>query len=248
MLTIDDQPCPFGCTYCFRDFSQYRAPLTLLDVEADSRLLERVEVVYPACDVDLFARSDAIDVLQRVAKLGVSISVSTKASLSARRVDEVRPIAEALATKGALLKISVSITTKHAVSKFEPRVPSYEARVQTLRNLARAGIASALVMRPLLVDVPRGEYQEILKEAGPITGAALIGDEWLDANEDKRRLGDAPSKESVRRVGWMDGNPMWPVRRSPDTVLALRAAARESNVALFESDLELMRHLTATRT
>lgn len=46
--------CPYGCSYCFKDFG---GPVmqVLEDLHAGSVELNNVEVLYPACDVDLFA-------------------------------------------------------------------------------------------------------------------------------------------------------------------------------------------------
>ena len=70
MLNSDARKCPFGCTYCFADFSQYRGPPTLENVESNPSLLRGVELIYPACDTDLFGVTGALAILERAGRLG----------------------------------------------------------------------------------------------------------------------------------------------------------------------------------
>jgi DNA repair photolyase len=77
LLTIDQTPCPFGCTYCFAAFHGYERPKTMREVCENPSLLDSVDVVYPACDVDLFARSDALKILSQAIRWKRSISIST---------------------------------------------------------------------------------------------------------------------------------------------------------------------------
>src|SRR5580704_15745307 len=110
LLTIDSQRCPFRCSYCFSRFSQFPGVASLETVEKTPELLRGIDVLYPACDVDLFARKDAVSVLERIAMLGCSISVSTKASLSETVVNQILRIHRQLHSVGSVLKTSISFS------------------------------------------------------------------------------------------------------------------------------------------
>ncbi|HEX9430857.1 MAG TPA: radical SAM protein [Candidatus Bathyarchaeia archaeon] len=243
LLTVDGRSCPFGCSYCFADFSQYEPPTALATVESRPDLLRNIDIIYPACDVDLFARPDALLILERVAALKRSISISTKAALNYDTVQALALLAGRMHTSGLTLKIGVSFSTKHRVREIEPRTPSYETRLKALAGLAQQGIARAAVLRPLLVDIPDWEYEEILDDIASYTRYVLIGAEWLDATETlQRKYGDAavPIGVSMKPVNWAKDKPLWPVRESPDRVSNIREFAHCRGLDVSESDLELM--------
>ncbi|MEX2197075.1 MAG: radical SAM protein [Thermoleophilaceae bacterium] len=247
MLTIDSQPCPFGCRYCFARFSQYEGGVTLSTVEASPDLLTDIDVIYPACDVDLFVRKDAVGVLTRVARLGASISVSTKARLRPDVLGDLACLSKELASRGQVLKVGVSLTTKHRVREIEPRTPTYETRIAGLTALSSAGIPSALVLRPLLADIPDAEYEEIVSEASGATSSVLVGEEYLDSDKSQRRhLIAEPasgSRTKAREVRWLRERPVWPVRETAERVDRLRRFALRAGMRVFESDIDLMTDL-----
>ena len=240
LLTIDGRPCPFGCRYCFTRFSQYEAPLTLAAVEADPSLLGDAAVLYPACDVDLFARRDALEVVERTARLGRSISISTKARIRPSVVEALGAVSARLAGEGRVLKVAVSISAKARAAEIEPHTPAYRFRLATLAALASAGVPTALVLRPLLPDVPIGEYEEILEDARGLATAVLVGDEYVDRDPERRRpiAGDDPL--ATRAVNWAAGRPTWPVRDQAARAEHLTQAARTLGLRVYASDLELM--------
>ena len=243
LLSIDGQPCPFGCTYCFANFSQYVAPRTLGEIEAQPTLAESVDVLYPACDVDLLARPDLDDVLRRVARFGKSVSISTKASVGTRALRSLQWLQGELAVQGSVLKVSVSVSTKFRFLEVEPRTPGYESRVRSLRALKDAGIPNSLVFRPLLADVSDREYEEILRDCEGLTSRLLVGDEWLDSGPKARSAAgiDARPLLSLRVVNWAAEEPTWTQRAIPGRVEHLKSYAGRFGFSLFESDLDLMR-------
>lgn len=246
MLTIDERRCPFGCTYCFRDFTQYSLPPTLSEIEADPSLLDGIDVVYPACDVDLFARPDAFAILERTLAFERVVSISTKAGLSSKAVARISKMNDRLRDVGALLKVGISITTKYETHRLEPKAPGYESRLRTLRALREAAVPTALILRPILLDVPADEHAEIIKEAGVIAGAVLVGDEWVDASTRARRSVPAGAFEDLRHVNWIADMPLWPVRPAAERSQELSRLARSLTLEWFESDLDLIRWLLET--
>jgi hypothetical protein len=231
---------PIWCRYCFADFSQYERPLSFADVEHFPGLLEGIDVIYPACDVDLFATSKPLDVLRRAASLGPSISVSTKAALSDKLVTGLATVTEELQTRDRILKIGISISTKRNCGALEPRAARYAARLENLRLLQRASVPSCLVLKPILSDVPLAEYCEIVSNAAGLTECILIGDEYLDMSTPRI----SPGVLSQRPVGWAVNQPTWPVSVHAEHKAAIKRYAERLGFSVFDSDLELMAALT----
>ena len=243
LVTIDEQPCPYGCSYCFTKFSQYDRPMNLAMLESSSSLLDNIDVLYPACDVDLFARSDALTVLERVVALGRSISISTKAPLRQSVVSTIAGHAGQMAHTGKILKIGVSFATKYHVPDIEPRTPSYNMRLDALRSLGQEEIPCAAVVKPLLADIPDSEYEEILDDVGGITPYVLLGEEWLDSRPERQRSCIKEPREAIvskQPVTWIGGKPDWPIRETPDRLDRLNKYAANLGLDVSESDIDLM--------
>lgn len=248
LLTLQKKRCPFGCTYCFASFTQYDRPLTLEEVEEHPAVLKDVDVVYPSCDIDLFALKDPIGVLERVSRLERSVSVSTKAKLSEEVVLCLANVARSIEEMGHVLKIGVSFSTKLLIESIEPRTAPYRDRMENLRLLKTHGIWSCLVLKPILIDVPAEEYCEIVTDASLLTSSVLVGDEYLDADGEHRRASSAiEPRLSNRQVAWAARQPTWPVRMAEKHVHAIEACAEDLGMCCFASDLDLMESLIPRR-
>lgn len=242
MLAIDGEPCRFGCTYCFAQFAQYEQPRTLREIEARPELVDHIDVIYPACDTDLFARRDYEDVLERVTNLRKSISISTKASVGRRAISALQTASNALSRFGAVIKVGVSISTKYSIPEIEPRTPGYRSRVSSLARLRDAGLPNSLVLRPLLADVSDREYEEVLHDCAGVTERVLLGDEWLDAGDRFRasRGADASPVVLSGTVNWARNQPEWLQRRIPGRAEGLQAYGSALGFKVFDSDARLM--------
>lgn len=245
LLTVGRKQCPFGCAYCFTDFSQYERPLTVEDVEREPRHLHGVDVLYPACDVDLFALKSWPQILERAVALGPSISLSTKAELDHTAVARLRKAVDLMSSRGRLLKVGVSISTQSRCEELEPHAPAYIQRLQTLNRLSSAGIPTALVLRPLLVDISPSEYESIIEDAAPSISHVLTGPEHLDDNPThSRHSAQAPHPPPEKRaVHWAVNAPLWTGRTAPVQERAVRLAAAQRGLRVFETDLDLMQDL-----
>lgn len=242
LLTLHGTKCPFRCTYCFADFSQYQQPVTLDAVEDNPQLLRNVDVVYPACDVDLFALPDAVGILRRTAKLGKSISVSTKARLSLGVLRELPSVANSLRDMGCVLKVGVSFSTKRSVPKIEPGTAAYEVRLQNLQGLSSARLHCAAVLKPILVDVPVDEYLEIIDDTSAFTDMYLLGDRYLDSGT-CGRMSDEGVQRITRSVEWAVNQPIWSVEVAAAHVAAIQSAISGKGCRYFDSDGKLMNAL-----
>lgn len=243
LFTIDQKPCPFGCKYCFASFVSYRRPPTLAEVRSDSRLLEGVDVIYPACDVDLFARCDALQILSQAADLNRSISISTKASLSGTTIAELAEVNETMRERHCLLKISVSLPARDHIPLLEPRTASYEDRLDALKALATAGILTSVNLKPLMLDVPTDEYVQILTDVAPFVKHVLLGDEYLDPTAPRQMR--SMHQVVYRTVSWAEGDPSWPAIPAEQHRRALYAKAGAIGLRCWESDIEFMSYAMA---
>lgn len=242
MLTVDDRRCRFGCQYCFAGHSQYEGVPSIADAERDPQMAKAAEVVYPACDVDLFARRDWNEVLTRCLKFERSISVSTKAPVTREMALPLARIASQLRRQGLVLKVGVSVSTKRRIANLEPRTSDYRARIAGLDLLRQHEIETALILRPLLEEVADGEYLEVLDDAAPVVDRVLLGGEWLDA-DGHRGTGETSSGS----VSWLSGAPVWPSRPQEDRIQSMARAAEARGLQAFTSDLQLMRSLAGSR-
>jgi hypothetical protein len=244
LLTLASEPCPFGCTYCFAEFSQYSPGPTLDELEADPRLLDGVQIIYPACDADLFVRRDAAEVLIRTAALRRSISISTKARVRRSHIELLQRLNRELGDFGQLLKVGVSFSNRSRVAEIEPRTPTYERRLETLSRLQHAGIPTIAVIRPLLADIDDGEYEALIADVAPFVLGVLMGDEYLDAQESRRRvpsrIATGPTGVRSRSVNWLASPAVWPVRETLGRITRLSAYAASLGVAAYTSDLQIM--------
>lgn len=228
-------PCPYGCSYCFKDFDG-PAMQALEDLHIESPALTDVDVLYPACDVDLLASTKWEQALIQSLSLGKHVSLSTKAPLSSKVLTRLKAIDSDFSSAGLTLKISISISTKHQAS-IEPHTPPYTSRLRALAGLAEAGMTTSLALRPVLSDVPLVEYVEILRDCRPYTQRVLFGDEWLDPANPRT----APSGESsMERVTWLP-DTQWIKRRDKSKRMELALLAQGLGYTHYDSDLDLMR-------
>jgi hypothetical protein len=246
-LTVRGKRCAFGCTYCFADFSQYNGTPSLEDVECGAVDMTGVDVVYPACDVDLFALTKRWeDIIERTAGLERSISISTKAMLSNEQITTLTEWASLLHTRGQILKIGISASTMSRCNELEPRAASWTQRLDNLSRLRDAGVPSCLVLKPLLSEISTDEYRDMIKAGSAYTSAAILGDEYVDDALAARRPSDADISGALasREVNWLSGRPRWLVREAGDRLFDLARHAHECRVDPYLSDLDYMDALT----
>ncbi|MEO1128324.1 MAG: hypothetical protein AAFX05_01300 [Planctomycetota bacterium] len=248
LLSMNSSGCPFGCTYCFADFDQYSGVPTLTDLDTDPSLLDDVDVLYPACDTDLFAARHWKEHLASACQLGRVISVSTKAPLSERTIDFLEECHAALMEQGAFLKVSVSMSTRDRIPELEPRTASYEARLHVMAQLTERSVPTSLVLKPLLADVPDAEYELILSEARSHADLVLFGDEYLDSQSPRHIESNKRVGITVDRVEWLPRTPRWLQRSIDGRIARLIRYATSLGWRAYESDLSLLQTIRGTLT
>lgn len=156
--------CAFGCTYCYAAFTRkfhrgdepwggyvdvrINAPERLL---AERHRIPRGGTVLLSSVTDPYQGVEARYRLTRkllellLPREDVRVRILTRSPLILRDLDLLQAF-------GDRLEVGLSITTdREAVRKvFEPRAPSVMKRLETLRELSRAGISVDVLLAPLL--------------------------------------------------------------------------------------------------
>lgn len=243
LLTLTNEKCLFACTYCFATIDNYKAPPSIGIIEKNPNILEDINFICPGCDYDIFALRNPIALIRKISKFRKSISISTKAALDAGIVRRLSRISEELYEYDCVLKIGVSFSTKYSIPIIEPKAASYEERMQNLKLLSGYGIATCVVLKPVLSRVPIHEYHEIINDSCDFAQHYLVGDEYLKSfNLPTPRI----EKNAVlinRRVSWAVGNPVWPVRIAKSHIDSIKKFIFERGLLYFDSDISLMKDL-----
>jgi DNA repair photolyase len=100
--------------------------------------------------------------LEVLSRFGHPVGIVTKSALVARDIDILAP----MAAKG-LAKVAISVTTldRGLSRKLEPRAAAPEKRLETIRQLARAGIPVSVLVAPVIPAINDHEIEAILKAA-----------------------------------------------------------------------------------
>lgn len=205
--------CEHGCVYCFaRPTHAFLGLSPGLDFE--SRLFYKPEAATLLenelrkksykCDVmAMGTNTDPYQPIERDYKLtrrilevlaahNHPVGIVTKSSLIARDIDILGPMAE---KKLAQVCLSVTTLDRDLSRKMEPRAPTPQRRLDTIRALVDAGIPCGVMAAPMIPVLTDPELESIL-EAAKNAGAHMAGyvllrlpleikdlfREWLDAH------------------------------------------------------------------
>lgn len=212
--------CEHGCVYCFaRPSHAYLGLSPGLDFETqllarpNAPILLEKELSSPRYVPKMLAigtNTDAYQPIERshrimrqclrvLQRFRHPVAIVTKGTLIERDID----ILGEMAADG-LARVGVSVTTldPNLSRKMEPRVPSPERRLETIRKLSDAGIPVRIMASPMIPGLSDHELESIL-EAGNTAGAkaasaillrlprevAGLFEEWLQAHYPNRAEG-----------------------------------------------------------
>src|SRR5690606_18342108 len=113
-------------------------------------------------------------ILQVLRETNHPVSIVTKSALILRDLD----ILSDMATRN-LVNVTVSVTTldPELARKMEPRAPAPVRRVETIRQLAAAGIPTGVLVAPIIPAINDMELERILAattEAGATTAGYVL--------------------------------------------------------------------------
>lgn len=175
------QGCEHGCIYCYaRPSHSYLDLSPGLDFEtqifykpnAASRLLEDWEKPSYECKpITIGANTDPYQPAEKTTRItrqllelfdrhNHPVNLITKGALITRDID----LLERLASR-QLCSVAVSLPTMDSALKrmMEPRVPSAEARLKTIKSLVIAGIPTSVLMAPLIPAINDSEIEAVLE-------------------------------------------------------------------------------------
>ncbi len=188
--------CEHGCTYCFaRQTHAYLGLSPGLDFETrlfykpDAAELLRRELARPAYRCETIAIGTNTDpyqpierqlrimrsILEVLAEHRHPVSIVTKSHGIVRDLDILGPLASE-----RLAAAFVSITTLDPVlaRSMEPRAASPQRRLETIRELAAAGVPVGVLVSPIVPGLTESEVEAIV-EAAAGAGAATAGGMFL---------------------------------------------------------------------
>ncbi len=187
--------CEHGCVYCFaRPTHAYLGLSPGLDFETklfakpDAAALLAKELRHPRYRPAVLAIGTNTDPYQPIererrimrqclevlAEFNHPVSIVTKSHLITRDIDILGPMAR----KG-LASAAISVTTldREFSRKLEPRTATPERRLDAIRQLARAGIPTAVLAAPMIPALNDKELEAILEaavQAGAVNGAYIL--------------------------------------------------------------------------
>lgn len=172
--------CEHGCVYCFaRPTHAYLGLSPGLDFESRlffkpdaARILEqelrdpkyRCQVIALGTDTDPYQPEErklgiTRQILETLGRYHHPVTIVTKSALVERDIDILAP----MATRG-LVHVALSVTTfdRQLARRMEPRAAAPQRRLQALRNLADAGIPTAVFVAPVIPGLTDAELETIL--------------------------------------------------------------------------------------
>lgn len=232
LYTNTHRNCPFNCEYCFAKFSQYQKK-QVQDIDSINITSSQTSVLYPACDYDLFAFSNAAKTIEEIYIEGHSISVSTKAYITNTEISRLSILNNKIRSNNDILKIAVSISSKTLLNKIENGTTGFEKRIENLKRLQSAGISTGLTLKPLLKEIPIDEYLSIIDSCKPYVKGIVIGDLYLDS---ATTLKDHQKKP----ISWLDNNPSWFYEDMTSYINTITKYCKKQSVPCFESDISFI--------
>src|SRR5215211_770548 len=170
--------CEHGCVYCFaRPTHAYQGLSPGIDFETKlfakpnaPELLEK-ELAKPGYKPAVMAMGTNTDpyqpierkfritrgILEVLSRTNHPVGIVTKSGLITRDIDILGPMADR-----SLVKAAVSITTldPKLARRMEPRAPTPKKRLETIRQLAEAGIPVAVMVAPIIPAITDHEIED----------------------------------------------------------------------------------------
>ena len=186
--------CEHGCIYCYaRPAHAYMGLSPGLDFETKlfakpeaARLLEAElskpryvpEVIHIGGNTDPYQPVErklrvTREVIETLERFGHPFSIITKSALIQRDIDLMAPMAAQ-----NLVRVAVSVTTldRKLARSMEPRAATPEKRIESIRRLSDAGVATVVMFAPCIPGLNDHEMEAVLEraaEAGAV-GAGYV--------------------------------------------------------------------------
>lgn len=244
--------CPYECSYC------YTKRHDVYSGEVDPARTQRmVEQITKGCttpptaqigyDNDPFWDPETgLDLLVRLSWLPVHVGFSTKAFITEELAERISVVARIKRERGLVLSALVTLTSIASAVRLEPKAPSPAERLQTIRNLANAGIPVMVNLRPVLPDeVSICEYRELIG-AAKASGAQgiVLGAFWTDPEGIViGSLQKPKSQPTHSMVPWAPHGLPWDRYEDSDFMDRIRGFAIEQGLRVFDSSADAVESL-----
>ena len=249
VLTYSQLSCPLGCRYCFVDdlnFNQKKnvAYLTEEQFRLIDQLPDKIKLIMLGCDTEFLQnKTEALAIIDRLAQRRLDLSVITKLSLSKPFIQRLSEIAQSVARAGNIFSFSVSILCAESARQWEPKVPSPEKRIETLKRAYKAGIKTLVAFRPLLPTLSDAEMEAVVKATKSYCYGFYSGPLYL--KDPMHELLPDTSNLTIERLqpAWMpNGNIFYRIEK-PGQMQTLREILQKYNKPLFEGAAEGIKYL-----
>ncbi len=177
--------CYYDCAYCVYRASGKMGRITshperIEALRRDLGAMPAKAIVYMGPKADIYQPLDrqlklARRALEVFLEREVPLFIVTRSDLILRDID----LLGELAAKG-LVEVSVTVASRHVLSKLEPHTPSAQVRFDLVRELRKHGIATSIHMSPILPHLdPIDDLTGLLDDAGDAgadcTYACMLG-------------------------------------------------------------------------
>ena len=251
VLTYSQLSCPLDCEYCFVDDMNYNqkknvAYLSGEQIELLKQLPEEINLIMLGCDTEFFqSKRNSIEILEELSDLNKDISVITKLSLSSDLIQKMKEVDHKLRQRGNFLTFSESIPCLDSSRLWEPRAPSPEKRIQTLRVAYENNLKTLVAIRLLLPTITDDELKKIISSTKDYCFGYYSGPLYLKNLEHPLLETNHPvnlKKEKVQPEWMLDDNIFYKIEKDGQMDF-LKNLLQEQGKPFFEGAADAIKYL-----
>jgi len=239
--TAGTKGCKLGCLYCFTRDADYERAKRLDELRTRDLLdeTEDADVVQPLCDTEFLLLPDWKNYLDELISTNKIISFATKAVASEDDVRVLGKLNEVLMHNGRFLHVGVTIVKLRDWQGIEPKAPSPEQRVQTLRRLWEVGVPTNVLVRPMMPFTTLDELEELTDRTYRFCHGYVSGPLYLTpAMKTYLARKHLSFPTTARTANWLTGSPTKEAIESPELEKALAQFAEVRGRQLFPGNVE----------
>lgn len=250
VLTYSQLSCPLECKYCFvedMNYNQKRDVAYLNEKQFDllEKLPDEIKTIMLGCDTEFFqSKKNSLEILERLSELKKDISVITKLNLNQSFLVKLKEIDLKLNQGGNFLVFSETIPCMESYKKWEPKAPSPQKRIKTLKEANKQGLNTMVAIRPLIPDVPNEEIRKIIEATKENCYGYYSGPLYLKSLDSKLiDKNDKSLKIEKLQPHWMpEGNEFYKIEKEGQ-MNYLKEILDKHSMPLFEGAAEGIKYL-----
>ncbi len=250
ILTYSKLGCPLDCKYCFVGDLEYNQEkdvpyLTSSQLELLEKAPKNISQLMLGCDTEFFQDKDgALKILDKLSSLNKDISVITKLSLSKNFIKQLKEIDNKLRRHKNFMSFSISLSSIESSEKWEPKVPSPQKRIETLKRAHLVNLETLVALRPLLPDVSVDELEHLVIATKDYCFGYYSGPLYLKKlDRSLVDLEDHLLKIEKVQPYWMPDNNIFYKIEKIGQMESLKKILEQYNKPLFKGASEAMKYL-----